>query len=390
MSAYNKFEVADPSVVKALGGNIKEVYLLKSTGLETVYLLKKNIFDHLNNAMINKNHKISAKEKVFFVPGSSNASYRLRDAVKNVKGKVSKFYTSADVIVFPNLLGDQSYSEENGPENAERVGGNNLSSYRLFSYNLRDYYFIYSRFHDLLEFFDGYKKGENIVLVDNDGMYDIYNQIIRNNSAEKLPETSPWRLQSMLTDGCRHSSMSAYIDDVVVTGYYLNVMYYAAKNKKVVMHENSFLRDNVEASTILDESSIDTIIKMLNSTEDNQRLGAMLLANSDYKDKLHYVYLIGQKAGYYSIDQFKRIKDIKNFIKESNWEAVSTCRPVDFFQYIHENNKTDWLLDPYFIKKFIPSLNTHIETNIKMGQRECIEKGFIKVSYELKLPEGVN
>ena len=70
--------------------------------------------------------------------------------------------------------------------------------------------------------------------------------------------------------------------------------------------------------------------------------------------------------------------------KNNNLLLLNEFKNLHNFTLENGNNLSS-ILDYYAI-----TILTSIETNIKMGQRDCIEKGFIKVSYELKLPEGVN
>ena len=394
--AFDMFDVAEPGAIKALGSNVLPVYYVSGITSEDengylqikrLYLLDKDVFEKINNSILRSTKKVSKGNKVYFVPGCYNSGYKMREAVTSNGGKVTKDYDKADIIVFPKILGTGKSQEggngdmDSNPFSKTRMycapnSGNAVESIKP-QYNSLIYSATRASFN---------ASEDNLFYINSSNNYYLYKTMINRydwNNSPILEEGSytPWRLSALISER-QHMNTHA-----LVTGGFINLVYTAAKNKATVIDERSFMENNLKASTILNKDTIMMLTKMLRSTDDDQRLAAMLLCNSDYKEKEHYVYLISKSSGSYCIDQFKRLKEVKNFLTESNFLEFSEYKYVQYLNYLYNNGKSHYLKDEYFREVFIEGVNAEIKHSFHHYIQNAIKDSNIEISWTIKLPE---
>lgn len=396
--AFDMFDVAEPGAIKALGSNVRPVYYISGTTsddenghlqIKRLYLLDKDVFEKINNSILRSTKKVSKGTKVYFVPGCYNSGYKMREAVTSNGGKVTKDYDKADIIVFPKILGTGKSQEggnsdmDSNPFSKTRMycispinSGNAVESIKT-QYNS----LIYSATHASFN-----ASEDNLFYISGSNNYYLYRTMINRydwNDNPIIEEGSytPWRLSALITER-QHMNTHA-----LVTGGFINLVYTAAKNKATVIDERSFMENNLEAATILNKDTVIMLIKMLKSREDDQKLATMLLCNSDYKEKEHYVYLISKAVGGYCVEQFKRLKEVKNFLIESKFLELSDCRYVEYLNHLYANNKSDHLKDEYFRTVFVEKVNAEIKHSFHHYIQNAIKDSNIEMSWTIKLPE---
>lgn len=388
--AFDMFDVAEPGAIKALGSNVRPAYYVSSTDANTnhldikrLYLLDKGIFEKLNNSILKGSKKVSKGDKVYFVPGCYNSGYKMREAVTSNGGKVTKDYDKANIIVFPKILGTGKLVENGNADHQDPFMKTRMycsaSTGNLIESIKPEYNFLV---HNCLK--TPLNTSDDLFYINSTNNYHLYRAMINNHGSNNLlPEEgyTPWRLSSIVAE--------RYIPhtQILVTGGFINLVYTAAKNKATVIDERTFMEDNLEASTVLNADTVTMLIKMLQSREDDQKLATMLLCNSDYKEKEHYVYLISKAVGGYCVEQFKRLKEIKNFLAESKFLELSECRYVEYLNHLYANNKSDYLKDEYFRTVFVEKVNDEIKFNLPHHLQSAVKASNVEISWTIKLPE---
>lgn len=394
--SFTMFDVAEPGAIKALGSNVRTACFIKGVGvhegtdsliIDTVYLLKREVFEKINNSILNGTKKISKGDKVYFVPGCHNSGFKMREAVKSNNGKITKDFENANIIVFPKVLGLAKPTED----------GNSVFEGKPFTKS--KFYYDSKEKRGLLEEIDPKynplvysscksfsPSSDDVFFISGIDNYNSYRVMINNYDINskllEMDNWSPWRLSGHVVN------YDLIYDYSLVTGSFINLVYTAAKNKATVVDERTFMKENLEASTVLDENSIEMLIKMFNSSEDNRKLAAMLLCNSDYKEKEHYLYMISNRISGYTFDQLKRLKEVKNFLSESRFMQIQEMKNLEFLRHLYDENKDDYLKDKYFNKFITEAINNEIKNSQSYFVRSAIDNSLLSMSWTIKLPES--
>jgi hypothetical protein len=387
--AFDMFDVAEPGAIKALGSNVRPVYYISGTHADTIldikrlYLLDKDIFEKLNNSILKASKKVSKGDKVYFVPGCYNSGYKMREAVTSNGGKITKDYDKANIIVFPKILGTGKLQQDGNADHQDPFTKTRMycsASTGHFLESIKpEYNFLV---HNSLK--APLNTSDDLFYLSSNNNYHLYRTMINNHEGNNLlPEEgyTPWRLSGIVSE--RHLAHT----HILVAGGFINLVYTAAKNKATVIDERAFMENNLEASTVLNKDTVIMLTKMLQSREDDQKLATMLLCNSDYKEKEHYVYLISKAVGGYCLEQFKRLKEVKNFLIESKFLELSECRYVEYLNHLYANNKSDYLKDEYFRTVFVEKVSDEIKYNLPHHVQNAIKASNVEISWTIKLPE---
>lgn len=335
MINYDKFAKVEPSVLATLGNLAQPMIYVRGTDyiqnlkFETVYKIPVELGLKLLSKLYNSNDDIVKGDKVFFVPKQSATAYKLKDTVTSLGASVAKSYDNANVIVFPaNVATRRHWLNTNIDIEAQNreLGNDSLLHFTKNSNVLNPAYKDLYLKH-FKELYDLIESGCTEIICND--IYDlnriIYNRIPQND----LPVNRSYELAEHLYP---HTDSEDYC---LVSGYLLNLLYYAAKNKVKLISQTNFFGKYKINSMQLNEESVKTILQMLKGSDEDKQLGVMLLCNSDYADKPFYTwYLADYRNVNHVVDSFKRLKDVKHFLTTSNFEKFAGMTGFEFWEYI--------------------------------------------------------
>lgn len=340
MINYDKFAEAQPSVLATLGDLAQPVIYVRGSGsisslvFETVYRIPVELGMKLYDKLHNSNNDIVKGDKVFFVPKQSATSYKLKDMVNSLDASVVKTYDNANVIVFPSTIVTQDYNYRHdlelpkAPKVNRDLGNDCLLHFTSASYVLNnEYQSLYGKKHQFQKLESMMNSGYS-QLCCND-IYDFSRCIYNSFPTTDLPSTRSYDLSEYMYP------VKSSDPHFLISGYLLNLLYCAAKNKVKLISQSNFFEKYKNNSMELNEESVKTILQMIKGSDEDKQLGVMLLCNSDYLDKPFYTwYLADYRGVYHAVDDFKRLKDVKHFITTSNFEKFAGMNGFDFWEYI--------------------------------------------------------
>jgi hypothetical protein len=293
---------------------------------------------------------------------------KLKDAIEKQGAKISKTYDTASVIVFPqDIYFTHVYSYRSNidftiPNNNDKYSfsGNTLISHS-------DHHFI----------------------VDNASIYPKNKLPDKTRGAIYISPNGTYSL-TQGTDG-----LMERVDEetLVFSGYLLNMLYYAAKNKIKIISAENFENKYCESMTILDKESVNTIIQMFSGTNEDLTLASILLANSDHEEKPFYLWYIMDKIPLWKLEQNRRIKDVRYFVENSNATKYAGFTGAEFYEHaLKELKKPEIftedeyafdLISKKMLQEYVDSLPNSIQRLIK---RDAIQADFV---VKLPVQQGV-
>jgi uncharacterized protein Smg (DUF494 family) len=105
--------------------------------------------------------------------------------------------------------------------------------------------------------------------------------------------------------------------------------------KSLPIINEDLLLEQVSPVSIIDEDVYDTIYNMLKSSdEQNQNIGCELLANSDIKNSLYWIWKLSLQHRY-TVSR-SRIKNVKLFINASGWGELASMDAEQFIQHLYK------------------------------------------------------
>ena len=370
MITFNQFGEVDPSVKAALGNHISEVYFVKRNrenyhhpSFHKVYRLTLEVGLKLLNKMTSSNDDIVSGDKVFFVPGNKMSAMKLKDAIEKQGAKISKTYDTASVIVFPQ---DVYFSHTNGyrsdmdftiPYNYDKdsFSGNTLISHS-------DHYFVVKdpSMYPENKLPD---KTKGTIYISPSGTYSI--QRSNDGLMEKVDE-----------------------ETLAFSGYLLNMLYYAAKNKIKIIAAKNFEDKYCESMTILDKESMKTIIQMFSGTDEDVTLASILLANSDHEEKPFYLWYIMDKISLWRLEQNKRVKDVKYFVENSNAIKYAGITGAEFYEHVLTELKKPEIFteDEYAFDTISKKMIEEYVYSLPKSIQRLIKSDAIQANFVVKLP----
>jgi hypothetical protein len=370
MITFNQFGEVDPSVKAALGNHISEVYFVKRNrdnyhhpSFHKVYRLTLEVGLKLLNKMTSSNDDIVSGDKVFFVPGNKMSAMKLKDSIEKQGAKLSKTYDTASVIVFPqDIYFTHVYSYRTNVDFTipctnykDSFSGNTLISHS-------DHHFV----------------------VDNASNYP------KNKLPDKTRGTvyiSPNGTYS-LTQGTDGLMERVDEETLAFSGYLLNMLYYAAKNKIKIISAENFENKYCDSMTILDKESVKTIIQMFSGTEEDTTLASILLANSDHEEKPFYLWYIMDKISLWRLEQNKRVKDVKYFVENSNATKYAGITGAEFYEHVLTELKKPEIFteDEYAFDTISNKMLSEYVKSLPNAIQRLIKSDAIEASFVVKLP----
>ena len=368
MITFNQFGEVDPSVKAALGNHISEVYFVKRNRevynnpyFHKVYRLTLEVGQKLLNKMISSNDDIVSGDKVFFVPGNKMSTMKLKDAITKQGAKSSKTYDTASVIVFPQDIyytNISNYRSETSIPVIEQ--GEGFTNYTLVSNN--DHHFIVN---DPLSYPENRlpNKTKGAIYVSPIGTYPL--QRSNDGLMEKVNE-----------------------ETLVFSGYLLNMLYYAAKNKIKIIAAKNFEDKYCESMTILDKESMSTIIQMFSGTDEDVTLASILLANSDHEEKPFYLWYIMDKISLWRLEQNKKVKDVKYFLSNSKAEKYAGFTSAEFYEHVLKELKKPEIFtkDEYAFDIIVNKMIQEYVHALPKAIQRLIKSDAVKADFVVKLP----
>ena len=368
MITFNQFGEVDPSVKAALGNHISEVYFVKRNrenyhdpSFHKVYRLTLEVGQKLLNKMISSNDDIVSGDKVFFVPGNKMSTMKLKDAITKQGAKTSKTYDTASVIVFPQDIYYTNISNYRSETSIPIVQqGEGFTNYTLVSNN--DHHFIVN---DPLRYPENKlpDKTKGAIYISPIGTYPL--QRSNGGLMEKIDE-----------------------ETLIFSGYLLNMLYYAAKNKIKIIAAKNFEDKYCESMTILDKESMSTIIQMFSGTDEDVTLASILLANSDHEEKPFYLWHIMDKISLWRLEQNKKVKDVKYFLSNSQAEKYAGFTGAEFYEHVlRELKKPEVFTEDEYAFDIITNkmIQEYVHALPKAIQR-LIKNDAVKADFVVKLP----
>ncbi len=370
MITFNQFGEVDPSVKAALGNHISEVYFVKKNrddyynpSFHKVYKLTSEVGLKLLNKMTSSNDDIVSGDKVFFVPGNKMSAMKLKDSIEKQGAKISKTYDTASVIVFPqdiyftHVYSYRSDADFTIPHNYDKdsFSGNTLISHS-------DHYFV----------------------VDNASNYPQNKLPDKTKGAIYISPNGTYKL----THGADGMMERVNEETLVFSGYLLNMLYYAAKNKIRIISAENFENKYCESMTILDKESVNTIIQMFSGTDEDTTLASILLANSDHEEKPFYLWYIMDKISLWKLEQNKRIKDVKYFVENSNATKYAGITGAEFYEHVLTELKKPEIFteDGYAFDTISKKMIEEYVHSLPKSIQRLIKSNAIRADFVVKLP----
>lgn len=369
MITFNQFGEVDPSVRAALGNHISEVYFVKKNTADyytplfhKVYKLSIAVGEKLLNKMTSSNDDIVSGDKVFFVPGNKMSAMKLKDSIEKQGAKISKTYDTANVIVFPQDI-YFTHLDNYRPETVipclhqkDSFSGSTLVSHSDHYYYVKDASnYSENKLPD---------KTEGTVYISPLGTY----RLNRGTNGELLEKVSE--------------------ETLAFSGYLLNMLYYAAKNKIKIISAENFEDKYCESMTILDKESMQTIIQMFSGSDQDTTLASILLANSDHEEKSFYLWYIMDKISLHRLEQNKRVKDVKYFIENSEASNYAGLTANEFYEHVLKELKKPevFVEDDYAFKTISNKMLSEYVKSLPNAVQRLIKSDAIEASFVVKLP----
>jgi hypothetical protein len=369
MITFNQFGEVDPSVKAALGNHISEVYFVKRNRdnyyhpfFHKVYRLTLEVGEKLLNKMTSSNDDIVSGDKVFFVPGNKMSAMKLKDSIEKQGAKISKTYDTANVIVFPQDIYfthlDNYQTETVIPYLLQK---DSFSGSTLISHSDHYYYVKDASNYSENKLPD---KTEGTVYLSPSGTY----RLNRGTNGELLKKVSE--------------------ETLAFSGYLLNMLYYAAKNKIKIISAENFENKYCESMTILDKESVNTIIQMFSGTEEDTTLASILLANSDHEEKPFYLWYIMDKISLWRLEQNKRVKDVKYFVENSNATKYAGITGAEFYEHVLTELKKPEIFteDEYAFDTISKKMIEEYVYSLPKSIQRLIKSNAIQADFVVKLP----
>ena len=369
MITFNQFGEVDPSVKAALGNHISEVYFVKKNRdnyyhpfFHKVYRLTLEVGEKLLNKMTSSNDDIVSGDKVFFVPGNKMSAMKLKDAIEKQGAKISKTYDTANVIVFPQDIYfthlDNYQTETVIPYLLQK---DSFSGSTLISHSDHYYYVKDASNYSENKLPD---KTEGTVYLSPSGTY----RLNRGTNGELLKKVSE--------------------ETLAFSGYLLNMLYYAAKNKIKIISAENFENKYCESMTILDKESMKTIIQMFSGTDEDTTLASILLANSDHEEKPFYLWYIMDKISLWRLEQNKRVKDVKYFVENSNATKYAGITGAEFYEHVLTELKKPEIFteDEYAFDTISKKMIEEYVYSLPKSIQRLIKSNAIQADFVVKLP----
>jgi len=368
MITFNQFGEVDPSVKAALGNHISEVYFVKrnkdnynNPSFHKVYRLTLEVGQKLLNKMLSSNDDIVSGDKVFFVPGNKMSTMKLKDAITKQGAKSSKTYDTASIIVFPQDI------------------------YYTSAYSYRGITSL-----PVIDYKDGFI---NYTLVSNND----HHFVVKDPSMypeNKLPDKTKGTVyvSPMGTYPLQRSNggLMEKVDEetLVFSGYLLNMLYYAAKNKIKIVSAKNFEDKYCDSMTILDKESMNTIIQMFSGTDEDVTLASILLANSDHEEKPFYLWHIMDKISLWRLEQNKKVKDVKYFLSNSNATKYAGITGAEFYEHVLRELKKPEIFteDEYAFDTISKKMIEEYVHSLPKSIQRLIKSDAIQANFVVKLP----
>lgn len=368
MITFNQFGEVDPSVRAALGNHISEVYFVKKNTADyytplfhKVYKLSIAVGEKLLNKVTSSNDDIVSGDKVFFVPGNKMSAMKLKDSIEKQGAKISKTYDTANVIVFPQDI-YFTHSDNHRPETVipSLHQKDSFSGSTLVSHS-DHYYFVKDASNSSASMLPD--KTEGTVYISPLGTYRL-----NRGHGELLEKVSE--------------------ETLAFSGYLLNMLYYAAKNKIKIISAENFEDKYCESMTILDKESMQTIIQMFSGSDQDTTLASILLANSDHEEKSFYLWYIMDKISLHRLEQNRRVKDVRYFIENSESLKYAGLTANEFYEHVLKELKKPevFVEDDYAFKTISNKMLSEYVKSLPSSIQRLIKSDAIEASFVVKLP----
>jgi len=263
------------------------LYFMTTTNVAkcgTIYKLKEGSLDKAQALVTGKSKHIFTKgDKVYTLPGCKVPGFKVKEFLRTLEATITGDISKATVVIGNKNLMQRNYGGE-----ALLLGNKSL---------------IFKTTVQITPI------SEHVIGEDTESMqsYDRDRTVMM---------TMPYARQ--LTYEHRNDKMSEIAE--FMTPYAANVIYYILSKKLEVVNEEDLLLQ-LPTTTKLDREMYDRLVVMFSSTdEEDRKIAAELLANSDFSEGELYVYLLS-KDYYWEIER-SRYKNIGLFVEKSGWNQV--------------------------------------------------------------------
>jgi hypothetical protein len=177
-------------------------------------------------------------------------------------------------------------------------------------------------------------------------------------------------------------------ETLAFSGYLLNMLYYAAKNKIKIISAENFENKYCDSMTILDKESVNTIIQMFSGTDQDLTLASILLANSDHEEKPFYLWYIMDKISLWRLEQNKRVKDVKYFVENSNATKYAGITGAEFYEHVLKELKKPEIFteDGYAFDTISKKMIEEYVKSLPNAIQRLIKSDAIQADFVVKLP----
>ena len=115
------------------------------------------------------------------------------------------------------------------------------------------------------------------------------------------------------------------------------IIYNQILHKVPVLNEG-LIFEKIGKPIILDQETCTSILDMISSQDqDNHKVGAELLANCDIDKSLFYIWKLAREKGWV-VSRLSRFKNIRLFIRMSNWAQLGGLDEEAFIEYMYQKN----------------------------------------------------
>lgn len=270
-------------------------------------------FNIIANILASETNKIDIQikkkiyKKAFILPGNDVTQDRLKQACAEHDIKITNDLLKADIII----TNDHIIEEK---EDSQAFGKRSVMS------NLSNYY--------------AYKFAPSYLDATTSSTGRIVYTIDLGNQNNFTDDESIW-------------------DGYTMPGLAVNAAYQIRVNNVDVVHEDNLL--NISANLLeLTDQMVEDIENLLKGSDDDRNVASIMVPQIDYTKNKSLLWKLASNNKY-SLDRFKRNKDLCHWKDRSDWDCIAYKDATEMVTYLEEREELtseDFkLLEPYARKK---------------------------------------
>ena len=318
---------ANPSALKALGDAVKTYTILKGTrGSDIkpypVYAITEELRDKFVKFYLSSESKIDKGDKIYFTPTQKLSNSKIKEVLKNLGATKKNTIKASDVVV----LGSDWLND----------GGYKSSNKGLVYSNSVQHYIVDSSGNELVrDIFD--ITSDETLIVPGDSTWTFNSKIRSAIASGRFSEN---QIVKNFPSGTyyysfiEHNSRPKHLN--LVSGEFINTIYEIIAGKKRAISQAYFNKTFSLHFTELSLESAESIIKMFYASDEDRKLAALLLANSNFKEEPYLVWKIANSVNSYYFNGLLQLKDVRYFVQESDYERLNSYKSYEFLSIMHE------------------------------------------------------